>query len=220
MPIRATVAPPSHLDGNISLGRTFVNGTRPLAVVRALPATAIHPPNKCTAVCPSRAAVRAPLLLLATLVLTSACASRPQVGRRRAAGAAVARGPTIRRRSQPVNVTDLYRDMGLVAARGAIPYVGRVAFLPDRTTDSTLVLVSMSFAPRFLAFAREDDQYAGRYTVRLELRDGPNLVRQLEAEETVRVATFRETSRTDESLIWQQYVRVAPGPVHAGHRGA
>src|SRR5690606_4695987 len=29
--------------------------------------------------------------------------------------------------------------------------------------------------------------------------------------ETVRVATFRETARTDESVIWQQFVRVAPG---------
>jgi GWxTD domain-containing protein len=78
------------------------------------------------------------------------------------------------------------------------------------------VLVSMSFAPRYLAFAREDDQYAGRYTVRLEIRNGPNLVRQVEAKETVRVATFRETSRTDESLIWQQYVRVAPGQYTLG----
>ncbi len=101
--------------------------------------------------------------------------------------------------------------MGLIAARGAIPYVARVAFLPDRFADSTLVLVSLSFSPRSVAFARENEQYAGSYSVRLDVRAGPNLVRQLEATEIVRVATFRETSRADESLIWQQYIRVAPG---------
>jgi len=154
--------------------------------------------------------VRAPFLALSVLVLTSACASRPAVG---TDGRPVPAGARIPAQAAlaPVNVSELYRDMGLIAARGAIPYVARVAFLPDRSADSTLVLVSLSFSPRSVAFAREGEQYAGNYTVRLDVRDGPNLVRQLEAKETVRVATFRETSRADESLIWQQYMRVAPG---------
>lgn len=151
-----------------------------------------------------------PAALLALGLLSTACARRTQVGADGRPVPAASRGGDPAN-LQPVNVVELYRDMGLVSARGAIPYVARVAFLPDRTADSTLVLVSLSFAPRSLAFAREDDQYAGRYTVQLELRDGPNLVKQFEAKETVRVATFRETSRTDESLIWQQYLRVAPG---------
>ena len=37
------------------------------------------------------------------------------------------------------------------------------------------------------------------------------MVRTIEANETVRVPTFRETSRTDESIIWQQFLRLAPG---------
>jgi GWxTD domain-containing protein len=155
--------------------------------------------------------VRAMALFLATGLVTTACASRPAVG---ADGTPRPQGsrPNEAAALQPVNVVELYRGMGLVASQGSVPFVARVAFLPDRSSDSTLVLVSLSFAPRSVAFAREGEQYAGRYTVRLDLRSGVTLVRRLEATETVRVATFRETSRFDESLIWQQYVRVAPGP--------
>ncbi len=151
-----------------------------------------------------------PVSLLLATVLLSACASRPAVGAdgRPLPSGARADDP---RSLLPVNVAETYESMGLIAARGAIPFVARVAFLPDRNSDSTLMLVSMSMAPRYVAFAREDEQYAGSYTVRLGLRSGPNLVRQVEARETVRVATFRETARTDESVIWQQFVRVAPG---------
>ena len=150
-------------------------------------------------------------LLPVLAALSAACAGRPSVGpdgRPRPAGA---RGDDPVAALQPVNLTELYRGMGLVAAQGAVPFVGRVAFLPDRTSDSTLMLVALSFAPRFVAFAREGEQYAGRYAVRLDLRRGITLERRLESSETIRVATFRETSRGDESVIWQQYLRVAPG---------
>src|SRR5690606_28777637 len=36
-------------------------------------------------------------------------------------------------------------------------------------------------------------------------------VRTIDARETVRVPTYRETSRTDESIIWQQFIPLAPG---------
>jgi GWxTD domain-containing protein len=154
---------------------------------------------------------RALAALLATLLLTSACASRPSVGADGRPLPQSGRSDDPATAFQPVNVVELYKGMGLIAAQGSAPFVGRVAFLPDQSPDSTLVLVSLSFAPRSVAFAREGEQYAGRYTVRLDLRRGITLVRRLEATETVRVATFRETSRQDESVIWQQYLRVAPG---------
>jgi GWxTD domain-containing protein len=155
--------------------------------------------------------VRALAVLLLTQVVLSACASRPNVGADGRARPQGGRGDDPTATLQPVNVVELYKGMGLIAAQGTTPFVGRVAFLPDQSPDSTLVLVSLSFAPRSVAFAREGEQYAGRYTVRLDLRSGITLVRRVEATETVRVATFRETSRQDESIIWQQYVRMAPG---------
>jgi GWxTD domain-containing protein len=150
-------------------------------------------------------------LLLATALVSSACRSGPAVGADGQPVPESSRSATDLRTMAPVNVSDTYKAMGLIAGRGAMPFVARVAFFPDRYSDSTLVMVSMSLSPRYLSFAREDNQYAGGYTVRLDLRRGPNLVRQVEAKETVRVATFRETARTDESLIWQQFVRMAPG---------
>lgn len=160
---------------------------------------------------PSLRALLAFALLPVALVGATACAGRTAVGsdgRPRPQGARAEDPATL----APVNMAELYREMGLIAATGAVPFVARVSFLPDASPDSTLVLLSMSFAPRSVAFAREGDQYAGRYTVRMDLRRGITLVRRVEATETVRVATFRETSRQDESLIWQQYVRLAPGP--------
>ena len=105
----------------------------------------------------------------------------------------------------------LYRSMGLLAGAGSIPFVASVSFLRSPTSDSTLTLVAMSLPSRALGFAREGDRYAASYTVRLELRQGMSVVKQIESKETVRVPTFRETSRTDESIIWQQYLRLAPG---------
>ncbi|MEO7521151.1 MAG: GWxTD domain-containing protein [Gemmatimonas sp.] len=105
----------------------------------------------------------------------------------------------------------LYRGMGLVAGTGAIPFVSSVSFLRSPSPDSTLVLVAMSLPSRALGFTRENDRYAANYTVRVEVRQGAAIVRELEAKETVRVPTFRETSRTDESIIWQQFIKLAPG---------
>jgi GWxTD domain-containing protein len=105
----------------------------------------------------------------------------------------------------------LYRNMGLVAGAATLPFVASVSFLPTPTPDSTLVLLSLSLPSRALGFGREGERYIAGYVARVELRRGPTVVRTIEANETVRVPTFRETARTDESIIWQQFIRVAPG---------
>jgi GWxTD domain-containing protein len=105
----------------------------------------------------------------------------------------------------------LYRSMGLVAGTGAIPFVASVSFLTAPHPDTTLTLVALSLPSRALSFTREGERYTAEYTVRLEARRGVAVAAQLEAKETVRVSTFRETARTDESVIWQQYLRLAPG---------
>ncbi len=105
----------------------------------------------------------------------------------------------------------LYRGMGLIAGSAAVPFVASVAFLTSPSPDTTLSLVSLSLPSRALGFAREGERYTASYTARLELRQGQTIIRQLEATETVRVPTFRETARTDESVIWQQFLRIPPG---------
>jgi len=105
----------------------------------------------------------------------------------------------------------MYRGMGLIAGAGSLSFVASVSFLAAPSVDSTLVLLAVSMPSRSLGFTREGDRYIAEYTVRVEARRGPQVAAQIDARETVRVPTFRETSRTDESIIWQQYLRLAPG---------
>ncbi len=68
---------------------------------------------------------------------------------------AAARGVTP---SQPDPV-HLYRQMGLLAEDGDTPFVGSVAFLANRSADSTLFLLTVSVPSRALTFVKENDRY-------------------------------------------------------------
>jgi GWxTD domain-containing protein len=112
---------------------------------------------------------------------------------------------------QSADLNQVYTSMGLIAPVGVMPFVGSVSFLPGLTPDTTLMLLSVSLPSRVFNFLRDGDQYAAAYTVHVDLRQGQTVVQQTDARETVRVSTFKETARTDESVIWQRYLRVAPG---------
>lgn len=101
--------------------------------------------------------------------------------------------------------------MGLITAAGQMPFVGSVSFLAGPTADTTLMLLAVSIPSSSLNFQRINEQYAANYAVRVEVRQGSAVVLQSDAKETVRVPTFKETARTDESVIWQQYMRLVPG---------
>jgi GWxTD domain-containing protein len=107
--------------------------------------------------------------------------------------------------------TDLYQRNGMIARTTPLAFVGSVRFLPTSTADSTLVLVALSMPNRSLTFAGAGDRQEAGYTVITEARQGGVVVARREARETVRVASFRETTRGDESVIFQQFVRLSPG---------
>lgn len=111
----------------------------------------------------------------------------------------------------PADMQRLYRSMGLVAGGGAIPFVSSVSFLRAAAGDSTLTMVALSMPSRVLGFTRQGERYAAGYVARLEVRQGSAVVKLIEATEKVLVPTFRETSRTDEAIIWQQFLTLAPG---------
>jgi GWxTD domain-containing protein len=142
----------------------------------------------------------------------SACAGNSNVGAPPGpGGGGPATGAAAAGQSAAGEMPRLYRDMGLIAGTGTVSFVASVSFLTAPNPDTTLVLVALSMPSRSLGFTREGDRYVAEYSVRLEARRGPTSVRLIESKETVRVQTFRETSRTDESVIWQQYLRLAPG---------
>jgi GWxTD domain-containing protein len=108
------------------------------------------------------------------------------------------------------------RQMGLIAGSSLMQFVARVAFFADPRPDSTLVLLSVTVPNRSLSFVRDGDRYSANYSVTVELRRGTQVIRQFTARELVRVAAFREAARFDESIIFQQYLRLAPGTYAMG----
>jgi GWxTD domain-containing protein len=109
------------------------------------------------------------------------------------------------------DVSDLYREIGLLAAPGPVAFVGKISSFASAFPDTTLVLVSISIPNRALTFTREGDRYRAPYEVKLSLNRGDVEAASVNAMEIVRVGSFREVNRTDESIIFQHYFHVAPG---------
>ena len=104
-----------------------------------------------------------------------------------------------------------YRQKGLIAQGAPLPFVGTANFTASARPDSTHVLVALALATGALTFRREGDQYRADYRSTIALKRGETTIARLEATEVVRVATLRETERSDESVLFQQLLTVAPG---------
>jgi GWxTD domain-containing protein len=105
----------------------------------------------------------------------------------------------------------IYNQMGLIATGVPLSYVGKIAYFASRSPDTTVMLASVSIPNRALSFIRDGDTYRAPYEIKLRLMQGNTEVKSIDAMEIVRVATFKEVNRTDESVIFQNYFRVQPG---------
>lgn len=101
--------------------------------------------------------------------------------------------------------------MGLLAEGGETPFVGSVSFLAGKIADSTVFLLTVSVPARALTFVRENDRYRASYSATLSLTRASEPVRRFETHHIVRVASFKETTRSDESILYQQMVLARPG---------
>jgi len=109
-----------------------------------------------------------------------------------------------------LNTTQFYQRLGRIAAGDPMPFVGTVAFAAG-PGDSVIAVLGLSLENRAFAFQREGNSFVARYRVALSFkRDGAPPV-DLAREELVRVATFQETQRADESVLFQQVLRLVPG---------
>ncbi len=97
------------------------------------------------------------------------------------------------------DMSELYRQIGLMAAPGPVAFVGKISAFASRSPDTTLVLVSVSLPNRALTFTREGDRYRAPYEVNLSLNRGSGEAASVNAMEIVRVGSFREINRSDES---------------------
>jgi GWxTD domain-containing protein len=115
------------------------------------------------------------------------------------------------------DATSVYRSMGAFVGGGALPFVASIRYLAGPAPDSTLALFSVSLTNQTLSFQRRSGEFVAEYRVEASFRTdstGVVPVRQIGSDEQVRVRSFQETLRTDESIIFQQFVTVPPGVYH------
>jgi GWxTD domain-containing protein len=109
-----------------------------------------------------------------------------------------------------LNTQQFYQRLGRLSAGDPMPFVGTVAFAAG-PADSVIAIIGLSLENRAFAFQREGNSFVARYRVSLSFkREGASPV-DLAREELVRVATFQETQRADESVLFQQVLRILPG---------
>lgn len=104
-----------------------------------------------------------------------------------------------------------YRGAGLLAGAEPVAFVGTVHFLSTGTPDTTMMLVAVSIPNRALTFIRENDRYRAGYEIRATLRRAGVQLDEVSAREQVRVGSFPETERADESVIFQEFIPITPG---------
>ncbi len=126
----------------------------------------------------------------------------------------------------PNRPLEAYARQGLITGGEDFPAVASFATLAG-PADSTWVVFGMSLPTSALRFHREGAAFQAGYSVALRfLRDSVEVAASRHGAQ-VRVATFEETGRTDESLFYQDRVLLPPDTyvVHIavtdsiGHRG-
>ncbi|HEY0885218.1 MAG TPA: GWxTD domain-containing protein, partial [Ramlibacter sp.] len=111
----------------------------------------------------------------------------------------------------PPDPARLYRGMGLIAHGGPFPITGRLSYLAGASPETTYVVVTIALPNRALTFTHAGDRYRAGYAVDVLVRQRGDSAVRVSAREAVVVASFRETARTDESVLFQQLLRLAPG---------
>ena len=147
--------------------------------------------------------------LVATAILAAGGCGPPQ--RAGSAAAAPRPGPAS---SRLFDASGVYRSMGALVGGGALPFIASVRYLAGPTPDSTLAMFSVSLTNQTLTFQRRGSEFVAEYHVEASFRaDSTSLsaVRQIGSDEQVRVRNFQETLRTDESVIFQQFLTLPPG---------
>ncbi len=113
--------------------------------------------------------------------------------------------------SERFDVNAIYRGMGFAVGGPPLPFVASLHFFAGMKADSTPGVFALSLANHALSFRRVDSSFAAVYHVELVVRADTTVVFRRVGDETVRVGTFQETLRVDESIVFQQFLVLRPG---------
>jgi len=150
--------------------------------------------------------IRRTAAVAALVIAGSGCGTWQRVG----SSDAPAPGTTLPRL---FDATSMYRSMGFLATSGPLPFVASVRYLRGPAPDSTLALFSVSLANTAITFQRSGAEFVAEYRLEVIFKGDSSLVptRHIARDEQVRVRSFQETLRGDESVIFQQFVTLPPG---------
>jgi GWxTD domain-containing protein len=159
------------------------------------------------------------VLMLVTLLCSVGCSSMSRSkGAQRSTQGAQGRSTT-RATLSALDPAETYRNAGFLTASGPVSFIGTARFLAGPPPDSVLAIVAISVPSRSLTFTREGERYRATYEVEFDLLQRTDVVARavshFRARETVRVSNLKETTREEESIIFQQIVVIPPGSYRA-----
>jgi GWxTD domain-containing protein len=111
----------------------------------------------------------------------------------------------------PQDPAAVYHQMGLIATGSPLAFVGKIAYFATSSPDTTLMLASVSIPNHSLSFVRDGNSYRAPYEIHVAVSQNGAPVAEINSMEIVRVPTFKEINRTDESVIFQHYFKIRPG---------
>lgn len=107
----------------------------------------------------------------------------------------------------------VYRRIGRLAAPDPLPFIGTVAFAGG-AGDTALTILALSLSNKSLSFEREPNGYTAHYRAEISINPEQGTPVTVAREEVVRVSTLQETTRIDESVLFQQNFKLLPGRHH------
>lgn len=140
-------------------------------------------------------------------LLSAACGpttSSPELG--------VGPVPSAERTPNPLQA---YQELGFLTGDRRFAAVGRFVFAPG-PADSSYAILTLSLPNNALRFRRAPPGFVARYEIDVSVGDSAAPAARLTEIQEVRVRTFRETARRDESVVAQSFLTLAPGdyPAH------
>jgi GWxTD domain-containing protein len=119
--------------------------------------------------------------------------------------------PSTERLPRLFDPSRVYREMGLLTDAGPLGFVASARVVAGPSADSLFLGVGVSLRNRGFVFQRDGDQFVAEYRVEITVRSATGIAAMTARDERVRVGSFRETQRGDESVIFQDFLAVAPG---------
>lgn len=113
--------------------------------------------------------------------------------------------------TQVLDLNSAYRKIGRLTGGPPTGFVADVAFLAG-PGDSTVAVIAVSLENQNLAFQREGDYFVAHYRVVLSAQpvaEGKPVT--LSRDQSIKVATFPETQRSEESVLFQEGLTLTAG---------